>query len=145
MPSIEITGGNQLHVIAARLRREAAGDLDREIDDALVRASVPLRKDAHESALANLPKRGGLNLLVAAAVMVVVKRAGGIRIVAHGISQLAKTNAGAVRHPVYGHDAWVTQAIPKARNWFFKPMQDGAPKVADELKKALDRVARKIA
>lgn len=146
MPSIEITGGDQLRVIAARFRREAAGDMDRELEDALVRASVPLRADAKASALAKLPHRGGLNLLVADATMVVVRRVGGIRIVAHGISQLAKTNAGSVRHPVYGsREAWVTQLIPRARDWFYKPMQDGAGKVEAELKKALDRVARKIA
>jgi hypothetical protein len=39
----------------------------------------------------------------------------------------------------------VTQAIPKALNWFYKPMQDGAPKVRRELNKALDKIARKIA
>lgn len=146
MPSIEVTGGEQLRIIAARLRREAHGDLDRELLAALERASKPLRSDARMSALEHLPRRGGLNVLVANATMVVIRRSGGIRIVAHGIAQLAKTNAGEVRHPVYGNrDAWVTQVIPRARDWFYKPMHDGADKVARELKKALDRVAEKIA
>lgn len=146
MPSIEITGGEKLHVIAARLRREAHGDLDRELLAALERASKPLRRDAKASALEHLPRRGGLNVLVANATMVVVRRAGGIRIVAQGMSQLRMTNNGEVRHPVWGdREVWVTQAIPKAIGWFRKPMEDGADTVANELKKALDKVARKIA
>lgn len=146
MPSIEVTGGNQLHVVAARLRREAHGDLDRELQAALERASKPLRADAKASALQHLPHAGGLNVLVANAAMIVRRRSGGIQIVAKGISQLARTNSGEVRHPVYGNrEAWVTQVIPRARNWFYKPMQDGADTVARELKKALDKVAEKIA
>jgi hypothetical protein len=146
MPSIEITGGEQLRVIAAKFRQEAHGDLDRELQAALERASKPLREDAKASALEHLPHRGGLNVLVAAAAMILQRRAGGIRIVAHGMSQLSRTNAGEVRHPVWGdREVWVTQVIPRALNWFYKPMQDGAGKVEEELKKALDKVARKIA
>jgi hypothetical protein len=74
------------------------------------------------------------------------RRAGGIRIVARGIQQLKFTNTGRVRHSVYGRPGtWVTQAIPKARGWFDKPMHDGAPRVRRELNKALDKIARKIA
>jgi hypothetical protein len=72
------------------------------------------------------------------------RRAGGIRITARGIKQLSFTNSGRVRHPVYGR-GWVTQLIPRAKNWFDKPMFDGADKVKRELDKALDKIARDIA
>ena len=146
MPSLEFPGGSAEFERVARAFRRADGELPRELMIALEKSSKPLRRDAKASALANLPKRGGLNRVIAGARMSVRRRANGIRITAKGIEQLGLTNAGTVRHPVRGHrDRWVTQAIPKARNWFVKPMQDGAPKVRRELVKAVDKIARRIA
>ena len=145
MASIEIRGEEQFTALAARIRK-AEGDLKPELYDALERAAPSLEHAATRSAAANLPHRGGLNAVVAAAGMSHQRRAGGIRITARGITQLALTNSGKVRHPVYGNPGtWVTQFIPKARDWFDKPMHDGAPKVRRELVKALDKIARKIA
>lgn len=146
MASLEITGGGQFHVVAMKMRNAAHGDLEREILQALERASVPLRKDAKASALEHLPKRGGLNVLVADSIMTVRRRAGGITVVAKGMTQLAKTNNGEIRHPVYGNrNAWTTQNIPLAKDWFFKPFHDGKGKITRELRLAMDEVARKIA
>lgn len=145
MASIEVRGAEQFNELAARLRK-ARGELKPELYDALERAAPPLERAATRSAAANLPRRGGLNALVASAGMSHQRRAGGIRIVARGITQLKLTNAGEVRHPVYGEPGtWVGQLIPKAKDWFTKPIHDGAPKVREELKKALDTIARKIA
>ena len=143
MPSIKITGGDQFEDLARRIRKEA-GELPREIVSALERSAPPLMRDAKASAAANLPHRGGLAGIVAASGMRSQRRAGGIRIVASGIKQLKLTNSGRVRHPVYGR-GWVTQAIPKARDWFDKPIRNGAPLIRRELDKALDKIARKIA
>lgn len=145
MASIEIRGGEQFSALAARIRK-AEGELKPELYDALERSAPELERAATRSAAANLPKRGGLNAVVASAGMSHQRRAGGIRIIARGITQLKLTNEGRVRHPVYGHPGtWVGQVIPKARDWFNKPMVDGAPKVRRELVKALDKIARKIA
>jgi hypothetical protein len=145
MPSIEIRGGEQFTALAARIRK-AEGELKPELYDALERAAPSLEHAATRSASANLPQRGGLSAVVAAAGMSHQRRAGGIRITARGIQQLALTNAGQVRHSVYGNPGtWVTQLIPKAKDWFTKPIRDGAPKVRAELGKALDKIARKIA
>lgn len=145
MASIEIRGGEQFEALARRCR-VAEGELPREITDALVRSAPPLERAATRSAEANLPHRGGLNVVVASAGMSTQPRANGIRIVARGITQLALTNRGQVRHPVYGKPGtWVGQLIPKARDWFDKPMRDGEPSVRRELVKALDKIARKIA
>lgn len=145
MTSIEIHGEEQFNALAARIRKEA-GELPHELIDALERAAPPLERAATRSAAANLPHRGGLAGIVASSGMSHQRRAGGIRIVAHGITQLKLTNEGKVRHPVYGNPfTWVTQAIPKARDWFDRPIRAGAPKVRAELNKALDKIARKIA
>ena len=145
MPYLEILGEGQFEALAARLRK-AEGELPREIIDALENAAPSLERAAKESAAANLPHRGGLAAIVASSGMSTQRRAGGIRIVARGITQLKLTDAGRVRHPVYGKPGtWVTQAIPKAREWFEKPIRKGESKIREELKKALDKIARQIA
>ena len=145
MATLKIDGGDRFKEAAARVRR-ANGELHGELIDALERSAPPLEHAATRSAAENLPKRGGLNAVVASAGMRHQRRAGGIRITASGITQLKLTNEGRVRHPVYGHPGtWVGQMIPKARDWFGKPIRAGAPKVRAELKKALDEIARKIA
>lgn len=145
MPEIVIRGGDQFTELAARLRKEA-GELQPELIQALERSAPPLIRAAKTSAAENLPKRGGLAGIVASSQMTTQRRAGGIRIVARGITQLPLTNSGKVRHPVYGNPGtWVTQAIPKALDWFDKPIRNGADKVREELNKALDKIARKIA
>lgn len=142
MADFEIRGGGEFTALAARIRK-AEGELPREIVAALDRSAPPLEHAATRSALANLPKRGGLNAVVASAGMAHQRRAGGIRITARGITQLKLTNDGAVRHPVYGEPStWVGQSIPKAKNWFEKPIRDGMPKVRAELEKALDKLLR---
>ena len=144
MPSLEIVGGEQFAAVA-RAFRQAEGELPRELVKALEKSAKPLQRDAKASAVANLPHSGGLNQIVAAARMTTRRRANGIRIVANGIDQLAMTNKGKVVHPTYGHRPRVVQMLPKARDWFTKPMRDGAPKVRRELIKALDEIARRIA
>lgn len=145
MPSLEFPGGSAQFERVARAFRQAEGELPKELYQALEKSSKPLIRDGKRSALANLPRRGGLNRVIANARMSTTRRASGIRIKAKGIAQLARTDAGSVRHPVYGRSAWVDQSIPKARDWFEKPMRAGAPRVRRELTKALDKVARRIA
>ena len=102
MPSIEITGGEQFAALAGRIRR-AEGELPHELTQALERSAPPLIAAAKRSAAANLPRRGGLAGIVAASDMSTQPRAGGIRIVARGITQLPLTNTGFVRHPTFNH------------------------------------------
>jgi hypothetical protein len=145
MPSIEIRGGEKFAVAAAKLRR-GEQELPRELQRALVRSAPPLIRAAKASASARLPKQGGLNRVVAGARMRARPRANGIRITADGIEQLKFTNSGKVRHPVHGNlKIWVTQAIPKAKSWFDKPIRERADDIERELVKALDKIARRIA
>lgn len=144
MGSLEITGGEQFAVLAAKLRAAAAGDLQRELTAATVKASKPLVRAGRSSALENLPHTGGLNRRVASSRFTTSRRLSGVQIRVKGMDQLALTNRGQVKHPVYGRKVWVTQSIPQAKDWFFKPMRDGADAVRRELIKAMHRVAEKI-
>lgn len=145
MPTIEFVGGEQFAKLAAKIRA-AEGELPNELYRALEKSSKPLRRDAKSSALAHLPRKGGLNRVVAGSRMSTRRVANGIKIKANGIEQLKLTNSGKVRHPVYGHPGtWVTQSIPAAKDWWSRPMRNGAPKVRRELVKALGKIARRIA
>lgn len=144
MIEIEITGTEQLTVLAAKFRAAADGGLQAELTEGLYRSTTPLTTDARMSALDNLPRRGGLNRIVAGARMTVERGPMHVVIVAKGIPQLALTNAGEVVHPVYGHRPREHQLIPKARNWFFGPMRRGKDKVERELREAMRRVAKDI-
>ena len=145
MATAEIKGADKFTELAAKIRK-ANGELPEELVRALERAAPPLEHAARASAAANLPKRGGLAAIVAGSGFTHQRRAGGIRITARGITQLKLTNDGKVRHPVYGEpDTWVGQSIPKALNWFTKPIMNGAPKVREELSKAADKILRTIA
>lgn len=146
---LQVKGADKLDKVARALREAGDKELQKELYAGLNRATKPLRGAAKESALENLPHRGGLNRRVARARMSVRRRGGkspSIKIVAKGM-QLGRIDArGQVKHPVYGHrDRWVIQNISKAEGWFTEPMQKGAPEVRKELIRTLDQIARKIA
>lgn len=140
----EISGSKEFRALAAKLRL-AERDLPREVRQAVDRSARPLPATAKRSALMNLPRRGGLNLLVARARFTRRRISPSVvEVRTKGIEQLANTNAGRINHPTFGHRPRVTQLIPKARDWFFKPMRRAKGNVKDELEDAMHRTARKI-
>ncbi|GAA3089192.1 hypothetical protein JOF29_007952 [Kribbella aluminosa] len=146
MTEIRFEGGEAFARAAERLQAAAEGGLQRELSDALMEATKPLDDAARASALENLPRKNGLNKIVAASRISTHRlTALRVRITAHGIPQLAMTNRGMIVHPVYGHRPRVLQKIPKAIGWFYKPMRRGAGGVRRELTNAIERVARRIA
>ena len=141
---VDISGDVKAHVLAAKLRI-AEKEFKYEMGRALRDGVRPLPEAARRSALANLPKRNGLNRIVAAARFS-VRRISEMeyRVTAKGIRQLQRTNEGHINHPTYGHRPRETQAIPRARRWFNKPMRAAKRKIADDLGDAMHRVARRI-
>jgi hypothetical protein len=144
---LQITGGEQAHALAMRLRRAANGGLDREVATGLDRATRKLDIDVRASAVANLPKRNGLNLVVARSLDVDTEKLTPLRlrVIAKGIDQLALIDAGKVVHPIYGRGRRrVLQRIPRARGWFDRPVRRRAGQIRRELRQAMNRTARKI-
>ncbi len=147
---VRITGAEQLAHLARELRRqgEAGKGLRKELYKGIQRSTKPLKVDAKASAAANLPQAGGLADLVAASKLSTRTRGGGknvgVRIVVTGkkVHDVAATDRGRLRHPVFGRGKWVTQQIEPG--WFTKPMEAGAGKVRRELLQAMERVARAI-
>jgi len=121
----------------------------RELQKAMRRLAAPLKKSARQGALQILPYRGGLGERVAAgrfsAQVRLVGKGAGIRIIAvdRRGADVNRMDDGSVRHPVYGNRRrWVTQRITPG--WFTTPLLLDAPKVRDEIGKALDGTARSM-
>jgi hypothetical protein len=144
-------GGNgsaDLAALAARLKLAGAGGLRLQLLRGLKTGAAPLVDKARESAAANLPKSGGLAARVANSPIKVAVRTSasnaGVRITASE-HDTRPTNAGYVRHPVFGHmDRFVSQEIPSATGWFTKPMESGGPAVTVELLAVIEAVGRQI-
>ena len=149
MGDLEIRGGREARQIARAFERAAARDLRYELQRGLEEGAESMVDAAHVSALRNLPKRGRLNLLVAAARIIVLRSGGrdpSVKIVATGMDQLYPIDKlGVVEHPTFAHRPRVRQSIPKAEGWFTEACEHEAPKVRRELERAIDRVARRIA
>jgi ribosome-associated translation inhibitor RaiA len=145
---LRVEGADKFGKLAKALRQAGAKDLQKELYSAINRATKPMRAEARKSAEQNLPQAGGLNKRVARARMSTRRRAGrdpGVKIVAKGMDQLGLMDRGRVRHPVYGNRArWVNQPIPDAKDWFTKPMEEGAEEVRTEILAAVDEIAKKI-
>ena len=144
MVSIRITGDAKAKVLAAKLRL-AEREFQAKMGQALTDGARPLPMAAKASALERLPKRGGLNVIVASArfrVRRVSDRE--VQVVASGIRQLGNTNEGRINHPTFSHRPRETQLIPRARGWFSDPMRRGKNRIRDSIGDAMHRVAKRI-
>ena len=153
---VRIKGAEQLRALGRDLK--AAGEQGKGLRRDTLRAmrvgAAPLREAVEESAKDNLPKRGGLNMWVAASKIVVrnslTGNKVGTRIVASkaggrkGSHDIAATDAGSFRHPVFGK--WRKNVPPQqiTPGWFTKPLEKAAPVVMTELKLSLDIIARRL-
>lgn len=154
MPAeIVVEGAEKLYKLGAQLKEIGDKELRRDLFAGVRRATVPITEAAKASARAVLPKRGGLNEVVASSKFGtrtrVTGNSVGVRIVAEKKkdggkkSDLEAIDRGTLRHPVYGHrKTWVLQNITPG--WFSKPAQGAAPMVRLQVVAVLDDVARRI-
>jgi hypothetical protein len=114
-------------------------------------AVEPLRRDLPASALAMLPRRGGLAERVSKAKIRVNRKASGaVRVTASQQYQIQRMDdPGVVRHPVFkrkGEEGrrtvWLTQRIqPK---WFTRPAEALRPDLQQAMLKACEEIGRDI-
>lgn len=147
MSDFEVRGADDFHRLSKALKHAGRGELRKELNAGFRAAAKPLIAKSRQEALRRLPSRGGLARRVARAPQRVQVRTGdataGVRIVIPKSNSGARAaNRGVVRHPVFGDEPYVDQAVPPG--WFDDPMQSGAPTVRPELEKAMHRVADKI-
>lgn len=139
-------GARQLSELAAKLKAESRGDIRRQLLRNIRAAGKPLLADAQKSALETLPRRGGLNQVVASAKFSVRTSLSGtsarVRLQASEPHHIRSIDKGRVRHPTFGHDPWKTQAVTPG--WWTTPMEAGSPKVRAAIIRTVDEISRKL-
>jgi hypothetical protein len=165
---VRVLGGAQLTALAAACR--AAGkDVEKELVDGLDRAVKPLEPAIQANIGPTMPA-GYEETLSRSLRIRIARRASGLRITAEakgrkGLRDLPRMDRGALRHPVYGRmhrrvwsktkprqripggqlvaNPWVSQRIKPGV--VTEPFERLEPKMLDEIGKAMDRIAQKVA
>lgn len=141
--NLSISGTERL-TSTARAMRDAK--VKEAVGLALRQSARPLGEAAKASALATLPRRGGLAAAVAGSSITftptVKGDAVGVRITPTGSYDSRSIDAGRLKHPVYGHPVWVEQQVKPG--WFTRPMNAAEPRVRAALTAALKAVAERI-
>ncbi|GAC1374668.1 MAG: hypothetical protein NVSMB4_02370 [Acidimicrobiales bacterium] len=143
-----VSGSKQLAELAARLKIAGDRDLRLQLLRGMRAAAEPLVPKVKAAALAQLPKRGGLNAHVAGQkVSVSVRtsaRTAGVRLTTSA-PDTQQADDGYVRHPVFGNRAhWVVQQIPGAAGWWSATLEREAPATAPHLLEAMEVVAIQV-
>ena len=128
--SVEVEGADQLARLAKALKEAGNKDLQRELSKALNRAMKPLKADIKQSALDNLPKRGGYAAAIAASRLATRRpnnaKGTGLRIIGRNKYSLYHADQGVIRHGD-GKDQPITPG------WWTKPTEAIAPDVRREV------------
>src|SRR6266568_3381580 len=135
--TVTTRGADKLTRLGRALKAAGDKDLQRE-----------LRRAMRRGALERLPKRGGLAERVASSKFGVRTSTAGkgasVRVIGRSGYDLQGMDEGEIRHPVYGHRKQKWQTTTVKPGWFSDAEEAAAPKVRDELVKAIDIVAAKL-
>lgn len=152
---VTVTGQQDLQRVSAALKAAGNGQLRRELLRGIRTTVRPLIPQIEASALATLPRRGGLAQLIADSQFTVRTRLSGttsVRLTARNPHEIAAMDRGRLRHPVFlraegesprKRQPWVNQRIPA--EWFSRPTEDSAPRIRTAVVAVVDETARKIA
>lgn len=149
MADFAVTGADEFFAVSKALKAAGRSDLRKELNKAMKDGAKPLMPKAKAAATRQVPSRGGLAAQVAREPMRTQVRTGaktaGVRVVVGRRRGAARsTNAGVIRHPVFGR-GFVTQQVPQAAGWFDDTMQREAPGVRPDLERAVQRMVEKVA
>ena len=143
-------------VVQEQIRRAAAGELKREMTEAINKAAKPAADAVYDGAPSYMPRRGGYAAaLVRDLTLRVSKSAGGVRITAQANGRdVGSREKGSLRHPVYGRhrvshrrrrfttNPWATQ---RTRPGFFtEPIRAHRDNVQRAIVDAVQLIADKI-
>ena len=120
-----VQGAEDLGVLAKRLKEVGDKELRKELLRGIRVATKGTKAKIKANALSQLPKKGGLNAVIAGSKFATKTktsaRSTGIKIVATNPHQIRGMDRGHLRHPVFGHrDRWKSQKIPAG--WFSEPI-----------------------
>ena len=148
--SIRVEGAERLHVVAKQLKEMGDKETTKAMTKGIREALKPFKAELKQSALATLPRRGGLARMVANTKITnrtsttrsgASVRVRGVNASARG--QLALMDKGKVRHPLYGNrSVWVTQSVHPG--WWSTPANAQLPKIRSEVMHAIEQAAKRI-
>lgn len=142
---VEVQGSAELGRLARELKDAGHGDLRKALLAGIRDAGKPILADAKKHAAADLPQTGGLAAQVAGSKFAVrtslAASGASVKLLVTNNKNLIKsTNAGSIRHPVFGNtDVWEQQSVKGG--WF----SDTAKGSADEFRDAIYKAMRKVA
>ena len=133
--------------VAKALKSAGTKELRAKIRKAMSEETKPTRKAVKQSALDNLPKKGGLNKWAAKVPNANTDfrpKSAGIRIrIAKKGHDMAALNRGRLRHPLFGdRKHWYTQAI--APGFFTKPIENDGPALKARLLVAIGEFMKQV-
>jgi hypothetical protein len=144
---IEVRGADQFARLARQLKDAGDKGLQKELNQALFRATKPIKVDIKQSLATNLPQRGGLAKRAAATKLTTRRRTSaktaGVRIVGKGTVSLYHLNQGQVRHRKDG-DIGGGKVQSITPGVWDQPTEAAAPKAQREIVQAMDEISRKI-
>lgn len=140
------TTSAQLEALSARLRALGLGELQRELGDAIQRATAPVPQAIRSGLPGRLPNRYAAELDDDLDIRT-SRRGGTVAIVGRtrGAKQrkLRRLDQGVLEHPLWGDRAyWYRQAVRPG--WFTQPIQDDQPRVREEVEAALTRIGDRL-
>jgi hypothetical protein len=152
-----VEGTNDFYKVSKALKYAGRDQLRKELHKAVRTAAKPLIPKVRAAAKESLPKKNQLNDRIAKKPFRAQTRTGertaGVRIV--GTKVDPRINQGRVWHPVFGRKGKpddkkkknsVVQQVPAAKGYFTDTLQNSAPEIRDDVRKALedftDRIVR---
>ena len=139
-----------LAAVAGRLREIGEGGLARELTAAVRRATDPVPAAVHARVQEEMPHRGGYAATLDADLAIsrhVFTGGDQARVIITAEARakkrkLRRLDAGFLTHPLFGdREHWYTQ--PVTPGWFEAAVLADAPRIRDEINRALDDVARR--
>jgi len=149
----------QLEAVRQRLQAEADGALSRRLVAAIGKAVEPLAKDVRDGLPSHLPNRYAE---VIAGELDIFRRTWsdpeGARVVVYarttgdGKRRIGRLDSGVLWHPLFGRyerrdprNRWFEMTEPHVRpGWWSGPVEDAAPRVRDEIQKAVDEMIQEL-
>lgn len=141
---------SEIESIARHLRLAGDGELVRSLQKAMSNAVAPVKDDIRGNLIPALPNPYAATLDADLTLRTSTLTGTSPRVRVTGTTSSAKRrrlrrlNSGILEHPLYGNrNHWYRQ--PVQPGWFTAPAERDAPRVREEILRALDDVASKAA
>lgn len=140
---VRVQGAQNLGALAKQLKDAGEKELRKELLRAIRTSTSPAKEAIRTSARELLPRKGGLNEVIASSKIVTQTRTAGKQVGVRVVGSAKRMDIGKVRHPVFGRKtAWVEEQVTPG--FFTAPLEGLSPEVRKQLIAAIDGIAAKF-